>query len=204
MPNQFELDIWILLNGKIGLADAIRRNDLENTPTHKRQQNAAAPCLKRLAQPHFPTYLKPMANETTLILFKPDAISKNLTGEVLARFAKQGFIVRGIKMMTLSDEILAEHYSHIAAMPFFPSVRDFMQESPVIALALEGDHVISRVRDLLGPTDSTTAAAGTIRGDFGDKSGDSKMRNVCHASDSPEAAASEIKRFFKDSEIFSY
>ena len=80
----------------------------------------------------------------------------------------------------------------------------FMQETPVIALALEGENIITRVRDLLGPTDSTTAAPGTIRGDFGDKSGDSKMRNVCHASDSPEAAAAEIKRFFKDGEIFSF
>ncbi len=145
-----------------------------------------------------------MATETTLILFKPDAISKNLTGEVLARFAKEGFLIRGIKMMTLSDEILAEHYSHIADKPFFPSVRGFMQETPVIALALEGDNAISRVRDLLGPTDSTTADPGTIRGDFGDKSGDSKMRNVCHASDSPEAAQAEIKRFFQDGEVFSY
>jgi nucleoside-diphosphate kinase len=145
-----------------------------------------------------------MATETTLILFKPDAISKNLTGEVLARFQKEGFLVRGLKMMTLSDEILAEHYAHIAAMPFFPSVRGFMQETPVIALALEGDNVISRVRDLLGPTDSNVAATGTIRGDMGDKSGDSKMRNVCHASDSPEAAADEIKRFFKDCEVFAY
>ncbi len=145
-----------------------------------------------------------MATETTLILLKPDAVSKNYTGEVLARFAKESFVIRGIKMMTLSDEILAEHYAHIAEMPFFPSVRSFMQETPVIALALEGDDAISRIRDLLGPTDSTAAAPGTIRGDLGDKSGDSKMRNVCHASDSPEAAQAEIKRFFKEDEIFSY
>ena len=145
-----------------------------------------------------------MPNETTLILFKPDAVTKKNVGTVLARYEAEGFTVRGIKMMTLSDEILAEHYSHIADQPFFPSVRGFMQESPVIALALEGENVISRVRDLLGPTDSTTAAAGTIRGDFGDKSGDSKMRNVCHASDSPEAAEAELKRFFGEGEIFSY
>ena len=106
-------------------------------------------------------------------------------------------------MMPLSDEILAEHYAHIADKPFFPEVRGFMQESPVIALALEGDDAITRVRDLLGPTDSTTAAAGTIRGDFGFKDGDSMMRNVCHASDSPEAAAAEVKRFFADGEVFS-
>jgi nucleoside-diphosphate kinase len=145
-----------------------------------------------------------MTSETTLILFKPDAISKNITGQVLARLQAEGFVIRGIKMMQLSDEILAEHYSHIADKPFFPSVRGFMQETPVIALALEGENIITRVRDLLGPTDSTQAAAGTIRGDFGFKDGDAKMRNVCHASDSVEAAAAELKRFFKDGEIFNY
>jgi nucleoside-diphosphate kinase len=145
-----------------------------------------------------------MTPETTLILFKPDAVSKSITGQVLSRFEAEGFRIRGMKMMRLSDEILAEHYSHIADKPFFPSVRGFMQETPVIALALEGENIISRVRDLLGPTDSTQAAAGTIRGDFGFKDADAKMRNVCHASDSPEAAAAELKRFFKDEEIFAY
>ena len=144
-----------------------------------------------------------MSLETSLILFKPDAVTKNIVGTVLARFEAEGFRIRGIKMLALSDEILAEHYSHIADKPFFPSVRGFMQESPVIALALEGENVIARVRDLLGPTDSKAAAAGTIRGDFGDKEGDAKMRNVCHASDSVEAAADELKRFFKAGEIFA-
>jgi len=144
-----------------------------------------------------------MSLETTLILFKPDAVSKNIVGTVLARFEKEGFRIRGIKMLALSDEILAEHYSHIADKPFFPSVREFMQETPVIALALEGEDVIARVRDLLGPTDSTQAAAGTIRGDFGFKDSDAKMRNVCHASDSVEAAQDELKRFFKDGEVFA-
>lgn len=143
-----------------------------------------------------------MALETTLILFKPDAMQKNLAGTVLARFQEAGFVIRGIKMMKLSDEILVEHYAHIADKPFFPSVRGFMQETPVIALALQGEGVITKVRDLLGPTDSMAAAPGTIRGDFGFKDADAKMRNVCHASDSPEAAAAEIKRFFKDGEVF--
>ncbi len=145
-----------------------------------------------------------MSLETTLILFKPDAVRKHLTGQVLARFEAEGFTIRGMKMLKLSDEVLAEHYSHIADKPFFPSVRDFMQEAPVIALALEGTDVISKVRDLLGPTDSTQAAPGTIRGDFGFKDSDAKMRNVCHASDSVEAAEAELKRFFKADEIFSY
>ena len=143
-----------------------------------------------------------MAQETTLILFKPDAVAKGNVGTVLARYEAAGFQIKGIKMMTLCDKILAEHYAHIADMPFFPNVLGFMQECPVIALALSGEDVITKVRDLLGPTDSTTAAAGTIRGDFGDKSGDSKMRNVCHASDSPEAAEAELKRFFGEGETF--
>ncbi len=143
-----------------------------------------------------------MATETTLILFKPDAVAQNLVGTVLSRFEKEGFKIRGLKMMSLSDELLAEHYAHIADKPFFPEVRSFMQETPVIALALEGEDVIAKVRDLLGPTDSKEAAPGTIRGDFGDKGGDAKMRNVCHASDGPETAAAEIRRFFHEGEVF--
>ena len=145
-----------------------------------------------------------MALETTLILFKPDAIEKNLTGKVLARFEDAGFVIRAIKMMKLDDAVLREHYSHIADKPFFPEIVKFMSKTPVIALALQGEDVINKVRDLLGPTDSMVAAPGTIRGDFGFKDADAKMRNVCHASDSPEAAAAEIKRFFKDGEVFAY
>ena len=79
-----------------------------------------------------------MALETTLILFKPDAIEKHLTGKVLGRFEEAGFTVRGIKMMQLDDTILREHYSHVADKPFFPEIVAFMSRTPVIALALEG------------------------------------------------------------------
>jgi nucleoside-diphosphate kinase len=140
-----------------------------------------------------------MATETTLILFKPDCVTKNLTGEVLRRFQAEGFRVRGLKMMTLTTEVLKDHYAHIAERPFFPDVVTFMTSAPVVALALEGESVIAKVRDLLGPTDSRVAEKGTIRGDFGE----SNMVNVCHASDSPEAAAAEIKRFFQDGEVFA-
>ena len=141
-----------------------------------------------------------MAQETTLILLKPDCVAKGLNGEVLKRFEAEGFRVRGCKMMQLTDELLKEHYSHIADKPFFPDVADFMKSAPVIAVALSGENIISHVRDLLGPTDSKTAPKGTIRGDFGDD----KMTTVVHASDSPAAAAVELKRFFKDGEIFTY
>lgn len=138
--------------------------------------------------------------ETTLILFKPDAVNKHLVGQVLARFEAAGLTIRGIKMFKASDALLNEHYAHIASKPFFPEVRSFMQQTPVIALALAGDNVVARVRELLGPTDSKKAAKGTIRGDFGVD----VMVNVCHASDGLEAAAAELKRFFKPDELFSY
>ena len=141
-----------------------------------------------------------MSLETTLILFKTDCVEKHLVGEILKRFESEGFKIRGIKMISLSTEILHEHYAHVADRPFFPEILNFMQACPVIALALEGENAIARVRELLGPTDSTVAGKGTIRGDFGVDT----MRNVCHASDSEESASNELKRFFGEDEIFSY
>ena len=141
-----------------------------------------------------------MASQTTLILLKTDCVEKKLCGEVIGRFETQGFTVRGIKMIEMSDAILREHYAHIADKPFFPEVIEFMQKTPVVALAIAGENVVARVRDLLGPTDSTKADPGTIRGDFGVD----MMVNVCHASDSEESAQAELARFFKDGELFDY
>jgi len=140
-----------------------------------------------------------MPTETTLILCKPDCVTKNLVGDVLGRFEREGFRLRGVKMMTLSNAILKEHYAHIADRPFFPEIVTFMQSSPVVAVALAGENVIARVRELLGPTDSRKAEKGTIRGDLGVD----QMVNVCHASDSPEAAAAELERFFHADELFA-
>lgn len=138
--------------------------------------------------------------EKTLILLKPDCVRNNRCGEVIQRFEQAGGKIRASKMIVLSDAILKEHYAHVAHLPFFPEIQKFMQETPVIALVLEGEGIINKVRDLLGPTDSTKAPKGTIRGDLGTD----KMRNVVHASDSPESAASEIKRFFASNEVFSF
>ena len=103
-------------------------------------------------------------------------------------------------MLRFDDALLKEHYAHIASKPFFPEVQKFMQKTPIIAMALEGDNAIAGVRELLGPTDSKKAAKGTIRGDLGVD----VMVNVCHASDTPETAAQELKRFFRDNELFAY
>jgi len=121
--------------------------------------------------------------ETTLILLKPDCVTKGHCGDVLQRFERAGFRIRGCKMMRLSKEILKEHYAHIAAKPFYPEVEEFMQSSPVIAL---------------GPTDAKKAAPGTIRGDFGVD----VMVNVVHASDSLETSRQELVRFFRTDELF--
>lgn len=141
-----------------------------------------------------------MSTERSLILLKPDCVTKKLCGEVVKRFEAAGFAIRGIKMLRLTDELLADHYSHIADRPFFPEIVAFMQSSPVIGLVLEGEGVVGRIRDMLGPTNSKEAPAGTIRGDFGED----MMVNVCHASDSPENGEIEVKRFFRPEEVFAY
>jgi len=137
--------------------------------------------------------------EKTLIIFKPDCMEKQHVGNVLDRFEKAGFTIIGCKMTRLTAEVLREHYAHVASMPFYPEIEKFMSSRPVIVMALEGTAVVSRVRDLLGPTDSRKAAKGTIRGDFGTE----MMRNVVHASDSVANAKTELARFFQPAELFS-
>jgi nucleoside-diphosphate kinase len=126
-------------------------------------------------------------------------MEKHHVGNVLDRFEKAGFTIIGCKMTQLTPEILREHYAHVAGMPFYPEIEKFMSSRPVVVMALEGQSAVSRVRDLLGPTDSRKAAKGTIRGDFGTE----MMRNVVHASDSVANAKIELARFFQPGEIFS-
>lgn len=143
--------------------------------------------------------------EKTLILLKPDAVQSRVCGQVIARFEQAGFRIVGCKMMELSSEILREHYAHIADKPFYPEVEKFMQSAPVVALVLEGDGIVDKMRDMLGVTDCLAAAPGTIRAELGSKEpGKSKMCNIAHASDSNEAAEMEVKRFFKEGELFVY
>ncbi|MEM7696776.1 MAG: nucleoside-diphosphate kinase [Verrucomicrobiota bacterium] len=141
-----------------------------------------------------------MATERSLILLKPDCVKSGNCGEVISRFESAGFAIRGAKMIQLSEELLSDHYSHVADRPFFPNIVEFMQSAPVIAMVLEGDDVIAKVRDMLGPTNSQEAEPGTIRGDFGTD----MMVNVCHASDSPENGEIEVARFFEDREVLTY
>ncbi len=137
--------------------------------------------------------------QKTFVIFKPDCMEKHIVGTVLSRFEAAGFAVIGCKMMRLTPALLREHYAHVADKPFYPSIEAFMSSRPVIALALQGNNIVQRVRDLLGPTDSRKAAKGTIRGDFGTD----MQTNVVHASDSDENAQIELKRFFKADELYA-
>jgi len=137
--------------------------------------------------------------EKSLIILKPDCMAAKKAGEVIARFENANFKIVAAKMAQLDSAILKEHYAHVADKPFFPEIEEFMSSRPVIFLVLEGEGVVHRVRDLLGPTDSTAAPAGTIRGDLGTD----MMKNVVHASDSVENAAIEIDRFFKPEELYA-
>jgi nucleoside-diphosphate kinase len=139
-------------------------------------------------------------HEKTLIIIKPDAVQRNLVGEIISRIEKKGLKIIGIKMMSISDTLLEEHYAHIKDKPFFPGIRDFMKSCPVVVMAVEGVNSVSALRLLVGPTKAWEANAGTIRGDFSL----STQSNIVHASDSVENGEIEVVRFFDSPEIFSY
>lgn len=141
-----------------------------------------------------------MSMEKTLVLLKPCTLQRGLVGEVTRRFEQKGLRLAGMKMMWLTDELLSEHYAHLAAKPFFQRVKDSMRAAPVIACCYEGVDAIAAVRALAGPTNGRLAAPGTIRGDLSM----SFQENIVHASDSPETATVEIARFFRPEEIFDY
>ena len=134
--------------------------------------------------------------ETTLVLLKPSCVQRQLIGEVVTRFERRGLRISGMKMMQLSDDILREHYAHLADRPFFPSLAASMQTSPVVALALTGVDAVHVVRQMCGVTNGREAAPGTISM--------SNQQNIVHASDSAENAAIELKRFFRKDEVFDY
>jgi len=138
--------------------------------------------------------------ERTLVILKPDALQRNLLGDIIARFEKKGLKIVAMKMMALDDVILTEHYIHHKDKPFFTKLKDFMKQSPCVVLCLEGLESVKVVRDLCGPTLGRVAPPGTIRGDFSM----SIQANIIHSSDSLETAKQEVKRFFKSDELYEY
>lgn len=132
--------------------------------------------------------------ERTYVMLKPDCVKRNLIGEVIARIERRGYKITAMKMFVMSEELLREHYCHIADKPFFPETISYMTSGPVVALIVEGQNVVEGVRLLMGPTKFGVAQPGSIRGDYATDTG----YNLIHGSDSAESAEIEIKRFFGD------
>lgn len=137
-----------------------------------------------------------IVSDRTLILVKPDGVERNLTGEIVARFERKGYRLVELKMLVPSQELLAQHYAEHEGKPFYEPLVSYMGSGPVVAFVLEGQGVIEGARTLMGSSDPTTAAPGTIRGDFARDWGENVQKNLVHGSDSAESAAREIALWF--------
>ena len=135
-----------------------------------------------------------MAAERTLVLIKPDAVQRQLAGEILARFERRGLEIREARLLTVDRPLAEEHYAEHREKPFFGELVDFITSAPTLALVLEGESAISVVRTTMGATNPTESAPGTIRGDLALAMPD----NLVHGSDSPESARREIGLWFGD------
>lgn len=138
--------------------------------------------------------------QQTLVLLKPDTLQRDLLGEIIRRFEMKGLKIVGLKFIRLTSEMLDEHYAHLTDKPFFASLKQFMMQTPVVGMVLEGYDAVLEIRKIVGSTNPREADAGTIRADFSMN----VPSNLIHASDSVESAATEVKRFFSDAEIFDY
>lgn len=138
--------------------------------------------------------------QQTAVLIKPDAFQRGLIGEIMQRFERKGLKIVGLKMMTLTDDILDEWYEHHKDKSFFSDLKSFMMWTPIVAMVWEGQEAISAVRKIVGTTKGYEAEAGSIRGDFGM----SGQQNLIHASDSPESAKKEVGLLFNKKELFKY
>ena len=130
--------------------------------------------------------------ERTLILVKPDAFERRLTGEVVARFERKGLAIAALKLVQLERDLAERHYSEHSEKPFFGELVEFITSGPLVAMVLEGDSAITAARQVIGATNPLEAAPGSIRGDFAIAVG----QNMVHGSDSPESGQREAALFF--------
>ncbi len=130
--------------------------------------------------------------EQTLILVKPDAFARGLTGEIVARFERKGLRIRELKKMTVTPELAERHYAEHSERPFFGELVQFITSGPIVAMVLEGEQAVTAARQVIGATNPLEASTGSIRGDFAIEVG----QNMVHGSDSPESAAREAALFF--------
>jgi len=134
--------------------------------------------------------------EETLVLVKPDAVARNLTGEILRRIESKGYQLVDIRLVQPDRAKLAQHYEEHEGKPFYEPLMNFMESGPLVAIRVAGNRVIEGFRVLAGTTDPTAAAPGTIRGDLGRDWGLKVQQNLVHGSDSPESAARELALWF--------
>jgi len=132
--------------------------------------------------------------DRTLILVKPDAFERGLTGEIIARFERKGLKIVALQHMTMSDELARRHYAEHDGKPFFGELVEFITSGPLVAMVLEGQEAVRAARQVIGATNPLEAAPGSIRGDFAIAVG----QNMVHGSDSPESAEREAELFFPD------
>jgi nucleoside-diphosphate kinase len=132
--------------------------------------------------------------QRTLILVKPDAFARGLTGEIVARFERKGLRIAALEHRTLTRELAARHYAEHTGKPFFEGLIDFITSGPLVSLVLEGEHAVAAARQVIGATDPIQAAPGSIRGDYALEVGE----NMVHGSDSEDSAEREIELFFPD------
>ncbi|MDO4239527.1 nucleoside-diphosphate kinase [Micrococcus sp.] len=134
--------------------------------------------------------------EETLVLVKPDGVQRRLTGEIIARIERKGYEIVDLRMFTPSRDLLVKHYEEHEGKPFFEPLVEFMGSGPVVALRVVGSRVVEGFRSLAGSTEPTTAAPGTIRGDFGRDWGEGVQKNLVHGSDSTLSAERELQLWF--------
>jgi nucleoside-diphosphate kinase len=132
--------------------------------------------------------------ERTLILVKPDAFARNLTGEIIARFERKGLRIAALQHMTMASELAERHYAEHVGKPFFDELVTFICSGPLVAMVLEGEQAVTAARQVIGATNPLEAVAGSIRGDYAIEVG----QNMVHGSDSPESAEREVALFFPD------
>lgn len=130
--------------------------------------------------------------ERSYVMIKPDGARRGLVGEIILRIERKGYNIDNIKMAEVSKELCAQHYAHLTDKPFYPEIEEYITGGKVVCMIISGERAVEGMRQILGATDSFKAEVGTIRGDYAT----SKTYNLCHASDSPENAEIEIKRFF--------
>jgi nucleoside-diphosphate kinase len=133
-----------------------------------------------------------VADQRTLILVKPDAFARGLTGEIVARFERKGLRLVALQHMTMERSLAERHYAEHEGKPFYGELVDFITSGPLVAMVLEGSRAVEAARQVIGATDPLQAAPGSIRGDFAVEVG----QNMVHGSDSPESAAREVELFF--------